>query len=220
MSNLKSLPLVVLSLGLLFALVALWFYIQDRPPAPPDPSPPEVAVEPAYDPPIEEEAEGPPPEPIRRQSVLVYFPGAGLDGLVGEEREIFGTASPGDRAKQILADVVEGPTSEDASRAVPLGTRLLQVYVLEDGVAYVDFTDDLRRGLSGGSMAELLCVYSIVDSLALNVSEIKKVGILIEGRPIETLNGHVDLRRPLPPNRSFFGKKKDGGTIIVRAGDR
>ena len=186
-----SLPLALLGLGLLFALTALYFRIQDAPPAPPEPEPAQLASEAA---PVEPPAEEPggaldaeveeelPQEPLRRQSVLVYFPGAELDGLVGEEREIFGTASPGDRAKQILADVVSGPTSPEAARAVPLGTRLLQVYVLETGVAYVDFSSDLKRGIGGGSMAELLTVYAIVDSVALNVSEIKRVGILIEGR--------------------------------------
>ena len=35
--------------------------------------------------------------------------GRGLDGLIGEPHEIFVTAAPGDRAKQILADLISGP---------------------------------------------------------------------------------------------------------------
>jgi spore germination protein GerM len=87
---------------------------------------------------------------------------------------------------------------------VPPGTRLRQIYVLEDGTAYVDFSVDLRDGISGGSMEEILTVYSIVDSVALNVPEIQRVGILINGEPVESLNGHLDLRYPLSPDLSLI----------------
>lgn len=214
MSRGRAFPIALLAAGLLLALLALWKTMSDRRPAPP---PPETAgaEEQAPDAAQEEEVEL---APLRRQSVLVYFPGVEADGLVGEEREIFGTAAPGDRAKQILSDVLAGPAGAAATRAVPHGTQLRQVYVLDNGVAYIDFSEDLRRGLGGGSSAELLTVYAIVNSVALNVSEIKKVGILIEGRPVDTLNGHMDLRRPLPPNRSYFATEKgDDGSIIVSA---
>lgn len=151
----------------------------------------------------ESEAE-PVDEAMRRLNVLVYFPSGESDALIGEPREIFMTSAPGDRAKQILADLISGPEDERALRAVPRGTRLLQVYVLEQGTAYVDFSAELKRGMGGGSTEELFTVYSIVNSVALNVPEIRRVGILIEGRPVETLNGHVDLRRPLPPDLSII----------------
>ena len=38
------------------------------------------------------------------------------------------------------------------------------------------------------------------SSVVLNIPEIRRVGILINGQPIDTLNGHMDLRLPLPPN--------------------
>jgi spore germination protein GerM len=155
--------------------------------------------------------------PLPRQSVLVYYPRTEWDGLVGEEREIFGTASPGDRAKQILSDLIAGPAGEEATRALPPGTQLRQVYVLDQGVAYIDFSQDLRRGIGGGSTEELLTVYAIVDSVALNVAEIKRIGILIEGKPVETLNGHLDLRRPLPPDRSYIAAAApEGDGILAR----
>ena len=41
----------------------------------------------------------------------------------------------------------------------------------------------------------------------------RKVGILVNGRVLATLNGHLDLRRPLPPDYSLIL-----GSIIVSAG--
>jgi hypothetical protein len=148
--------------------------------------------------------------PLREATVEIYFPSSLQNGLIGEFREIFDTATPGDRAKQIVNDVIGGPTTTDALRALPPGTRLRQVYVLENGNAYLDFTSELTTGIAGGSMSELLAVYSIVDSVVLNVSAIKRVAIMINGRAVETLNGHLDLRRPLPPNMSLIL-----GSIVV-----
>ena len=39
-----------------------------------------------------------------------------------------------------------------------------------------------------------------VTPVVLNVGEIRRVSILINGSPVETLNGHIDLRRSLSPN--------------------
>lgn len=143
-------------------------------------------------------------EPLLRTPVTLYFPSAAGDRLVGEAREILMTAFPGDRAKQILSDLISGPTDPSAIPSLPASARVLQVYVLADGVAYADFSAELRTGIEGGSATEILTVYSIVNSLALNVPEISRVGILVEGRPIDTLNGHLDLSRPLPPDRKLL----------------
>ena len=137
---------------------------------------------------------------IRTATVEIYFPSASGNGLIGEYREIFDTPTPGDRAKQIVADLISGPSTSQALRAVAPGTRLRQAYVVEGGVAYLDFSQELTEGIGGGSQQEILTVYSIVDSVALGVREIQRVVILVNGRPIETLNGHLDLRRPLKPN--------------------
>lgn len=152
-------------------------------------------------------------KPLRTATVEIYFPSASSDGLVGEFRQIFDTVSPGDRAKQIVADLISGPTSDDCLRAVPPNTRLRQVYVLNDGTAYVDFSSALTEGIGGGSMKELLTVYAIVDSVAFGVREVQRVGILVNGRPLETMNGHLDLSRPLKPNSRLIL-----GSVVVDAG--
>ncbi len=136
---------------------------------------------------------------VPQGNVSIYFPSASTSGLVAEAREIFVTPTPSDRIKQIVADLLSGPTGEQGLPAVPPGTRLRQVYVVEGGVAYLDFSSELRS-MTGGSATEMLTVYSIIDSVVANVPEVTRVGLLVEGAPIETLNGHIDLRRPLPGN--------------------
>ena len=143
-------------------------------------------------------------EPLPRREIAIYFPSLSADGLVPESREIFSTATAGDQVKQIVNDLLAGPNGEDADRAVPPGTRLRQVYVLGDGVAWLDFSSELSDGLGGGSAAELMTVYSIVDSIVASVPEVRRVGFLIEGRPVETLNGHLHLLKPLRPDFSWI----------------
>jgi spore germination protein GerM len=139
---------------------------------------------------------------LSSKKVKLYFPSSSSDTLVTEEREIFETASPVDRAKQILAELLSGPAGSGAVAAVPEGTALKQVYVLADGTAYVNFSSELARGMAGGSSDEILAIYAIVDSLALNVPEIRRVAILVEGRGRGTLAGHIDIRRPFRPDRT------------------
>lgn len=183
---------VVVLAALLLLGVACGGGGNDEPVSPPDGEAP-VAAE-------SDDDAGAEPTPIATSNVEIYFPSNNGDGLIGEYREIFLTTTPGDRAKQIIADLISGPTSSDATRALPAGTQLRQVYVLSDGVAWLDFSTELTEGIGGGSTNEVLTVYAVVDSVIANVSEIKQIGFLVNGRPIETLNGHLDLRSPLKPD--------------------
>jgi len=143
-------------------------------------------------------------EPLPRDEVEVFYPSAAGDGLAGERHEIFSTATPGDRVKQIVADLIGGPANPGHARALPAGTRLRQAWVLEDeSVAFLDFSSELAEGVGGGSTNELLTVYSIVNSVVANVDEVERVAILINGRTVESLNGHLDLRRPLAADWSL-----------------
>jgi spore germination protein GerM len=141
-------------------------------------------------------------EPLAKASVTLYFPSASFDGLVAETREIIDTKRPVDRGAQIVAALLDGPKTDGALPAVPPGTTLRQLWVRDDGNAYADFSEELASGASGGSADEILTVYAIVDSLTTNVPAIRRVGILVAGRERETL-GHLDIRRPLPPDLSL-----------------
>jgi hypothetical protein len=52
----------------------------------------------------------------------------------------------------------------------------------------------------GGSLNELLTIYTVVHALTLNLPAITSVQLLVNGKEVDTLAGHVDLRRPLAKN--------------------
>jgi hypothetical protein len=92
------------------------------------------------------------------------------------------------------------PAGPPLVSAVPPGTTLRGVYITERGDAYVDLSGAAVTTHPGGTLGELLTVYTIVDVLTVNLPAIQAVQILIDGKEVATLAGHVDLRQPLAKN--------------------
>jgi len=195
-----------LALGLVASLPACG-RVDRQPEAPATEPQPEAASVPAAG--AADDTASPPQgaAPMAKASVTLYFPSAAGDALAVETREIVETKLPADRGAQIVAALIDGPTTDAALPAVPEGTTLRRLWVENDGNAYADFSEELASGAAGGSADEILTVYAIVDSLTTNVPEIRRVGILVAGRERETL-GHLDLRRPLPPDLSLASPGK------------
>jgi spore germination protein GerM len=143
--------------------------------------------------------------PLATAAVTLWFPSASKDELAPETREIVDVKAPADRGAQIVAALIEGPKTAACLPAVPPGTALRRLWVRDDGNAYADFSEELASSPSGGSADEILMVYSIVDSLTENVPAIRRVGLLVGGHEREIL-GHLDVRRPIPPDPSLAPK--------------
>ena len=85
----------------------------------------------------------------------------------------------------------------------PEDTSLLALYLASDGNVFVDLSEEVTTGHSGGSLDELFTVYALVNALTISVPEITAVQIMVEGREVDTLAGHVDLRQPLEPSLAW-----------------
>lgn len=114
--------------------------------------------------------------------------------LIAVEREVEFGDTPTAQARR-LVEAQLAPADGHMS-AIPDGTKLRNLY-LTGSIAYVDVTGDISRGHTGGSLAEILTVYSLVNVLTENLPAVTSVQILIDGKEVDTLAGHVDLRRPL-----------------------
>ena len=71
------------------------------------------------------------------------------------------------------------------------------------GDLFVDFSPELTARHTGGSLDELFTVYAIVNAATVNLPAITRVQILIDGKEVDTLAGHVDLRNPLAKNLTW-----------------
>jgi spore germination protein GerM len=134
-----------------------------------------------------------------KTAVHLYFVDKGRSYLVAEERVLDQSDDPARFGKTILDALIEGPEQELAP-SLPKTAALNAFYVTPAGVAYVDLAESASTMHPGGGETELLTIYSIVNSLVLNVSAIKMVKVLIDGRESDTLAGHIDLRFPFKAN--------------------
>ncbi len=133
---------------------------------------------------------------IRRQNravVNLYFSDKEKPFLIAENRALIFTDDPVAIGKSIINNLIKGP-KEDLMRTIPVGTKLNAFYITENQTAYVDLTDTIKENHPGGVITEQLTIYSIVNSLILNIPQIDAVKILIDGSESLTLAGHVDLR--------------------------
>lgn len=132
----------------------------------------------------------------------LYFASREGDGLVEELREIEGQGRLLDQMAQTLRELIKGPRT-NALPVIPEEARLNAVYLDDRGVAYVDFSPELVHNHPGGTNAEELTAYAIVNSLAANYSRVAAVQLLVDGAEIDTLAGHLDMRHPVSADFSL-----------------
>ena len=129
----------------------------------------------------------------------LYFTDKSNLFLIAEERVLSQTGDPIHFGQAIMEALIKGPAQKLAP-TIPQNTTLRALYITEEGTCYVDLSADIRENHPGGVATELLTVYSIVNSLILNIAEIEAVKILIEGQESMTLAGHIDLQQPFEAN--------------------
>ena len=139
-----------------------------------------------------------PEQKLVKSIAHLYFINKENTYLVAEKKELVHSEDPIDLAKMIVEGLIKGPL--ELVRTLPPDTRLSALFIDSNNTAYVDFGDTLQERHPGGIRSEFFSVYSIVNSLVLNVPEITKVKILIAGREAQTLAGHIDIRFPFKAN--------------------
>jgi len=137
-------------------------------------------------------------QPRETKIVTLFFLSEEDSLLHPELRQIVTGPSGVQEAEQVVTELIKGSDKGYLS-PLPPETKLRQLFITKDGVAYVDFSKEFMENHPSGSSAELATVYSIVNSLTYNFKPIKKVFILVEGGEKETLGGHISLSRAFVP---------------------
>jgi hypothetical protein len=138
-----------------------------------------------------------------RRIVHLYFSVPDHSGLTAETRELADPGSPAELGKNIVRALIDGPR-EKGERTLPESTVVRNVFVADDGIAYVDFSNMVAEDHPGGVEMEFISIYSVVNSLVLNLEGISAVKLLIGGQESDTLAGHMDLRFPFKANILFI----------------
>jgi spore germination protein GerM len=131
-------------------------------------------------------------------NATLYFGDERSDFLIPEFRTMATIHDPAEKAAALVQELIHGPTARGV-RTVPRQTKIIGSKMGENGLLNLNFSPELVHYHPGGSTAELLTVYSIVNTLTVNIPEIKKVQLLFDGNTIETLKGHFDCSVPVSP---------------------
>jgi spore germination protein GerM len=107
-----------------------------------------------------------------------------------------------EQAREIVAAQI-APVAAPLVSAIPQGTTMRALYLTEGGEAYVDFSREIVSGHTGGTAHEMLTVYTIVNAITENLPAVTGVQVLVDGKEMDTLAGHVDLRNPLGRNAAL-----------------
>jgi hypothetical protein len=134
-------------------------------------------------------------------ATLFYVSEDGLS-LTQVQREVPFSSDVAAQARAIIeAQLTPAPP---AVSAIPADTKLREVFVTGRGDAFVDLSGEVATRHSGGSLDEIFTVYTIVNALTVNLPAIARVQILIDGKEVDTIAGHVDLRHPLVKNLTWL----------------
>lgn len=97
------------------------------------------------------------------------------------------------RAEDLLRALLRVYQQTGAGHPMAAAADIRSIYLVDPGVAVIDlnaaFADQHRSGI----MVEQLTVNSLVETLSANIPGVSRVGILVEGKPRDTLAGHADL---------------------------
>ncbi|HXE95562.1 MAG TPA: GerMN domain-containing protein [Dongiaceae bacterium] len=134
-----------------------------------------------------------------KRSVTLFFAADGTR-LAREAREIDPCEDDISCLKSVIDELLNGPVGE-FDETVPEGTTVDAVHI-EGNQATIEFNQTFSDAMLSGSSAEMLAVYSVVDTVAVNFPRIQKVKINVDGNSRVILR-HLDLSDPLLPDYSL-----------------
>ena len=132
-------------------------------------------------------------KPAEKIGIKVYYPDDNGMKLVAETRTVETTQDG--KYKATLESLLSGTKAKGMVNIIPKKAKLKSVKV-KNGIATVDFSEDLVKNFAGGSTGEEMLAGSIVNTLT-EFPEVKSVQIIIEGKEVDSLAGHLDTSKPL-----------------------
>ncbi len=142
-----------------------------------------------------------------KQKVVLYFSDSNERFLVSEKRYIPKGKNINDQAEELVRALIEG-SKTGSVKTFPKGVQLQSIRIEKGGTAYVSFGKNLVELHPGGSTSEIATIYSLTNTLMSNIPSIKRVKILIDGKKLITIKGHIDTRYPFILNRELIAASK------------
>ena len=138
---------------------------------------------------------------VPMREVQLYFTAPEGTFLVPEPQDIPMCDVDRDCINSLLVSLING-SQQGNFPVLPKETKILGIEV-ENDLVRVDFSKQLVDFHPGGSLTELLSIYSIANSLSESFPYIRQIQILVSGEVRQTLKGHVRIDQPIYANFSY-----------------
>jgi spore germination protein GerM len=135
----------------------------------------------------------------KRRSVTLFFTADGTQ-LTRETRELDPCDNETACLKSVLDELLNGPIGE-LEETVPEGVIVSSLRI-EGEQATIGFNQLFSEAMPSGSSAEMLAVYSVVNTTTVNFPQIQKVKIEVDDNKTGMLR-HLDISDPLIPDYSL-----------------
>jgi spore germination protein GerM len=139
-------------------------------------------------------------------TATLFYASSDGQSLVGVKRDVPLASGVVEQGRQILLTELQA-APQPYIKVIPEGTVLRAFYVTDRGDAFVDLSPEASRAHPGGSLNELMTVYALVNAVTTNLPAVQRVQILIDGKEVDALAGHVDIRRPLTRDISLVRER-------------
>lgn len=138
-----------------------------------------------------------------KQEVTLFFSDANERFLIPEKRFILREKEPEEQAQEMVKALLAG-SKTGLVGTFPEKAELHGVKMEGSDTLLVNFRESLVVNHPGGSAAEMATIYSLTNTLTVNIPVIKRVKILIEGKERESLKGHIGLKNPFTMNQELI----------------
>ncbi|MDR2861056.1 MAG: GerMN domain-containing protein [Syntrophobacterales bacterium] len=125
--------------------------------------------------------------------VVLFFSDENELFLVPEKRYVFKEKNIPAQAKEIVSALINGSKLGNVN-TFPEKARVKDVKLDADQTAHVNFDHDFLKNHTGGTTGEIATIYSLTNSLIHNLPSIQRVKIMVDGKAIPSIKGHVSTQ--------------------------
>jgi germination protein M len=140
-----------------------------------------------------------------QRRVTLYLPKKSKKGVYLAPQTISTEAKGSKLDAALSALLAAGQGKGECAGLIPEGTKLRSPVKVKAGVAVVDLTKQFQENFSGGTMQEALTLNAIAHTVVNNSEgKVKRIRILVEGEPVETLGGAFELGEPFSADSTLL----------------
>jgi len=135
--------------------------------------------------------------------VTLYFSDANERFLSPEKRQIPKEKDLAGQARELVKALLDGSKTQLVN-TFPAHTELQNVKIEAGRKVYVSFNKSFVRNHPKGSTSEMATIYSLTNTLTANLPDLKEVTLLVDGKELPSIGGHIDTRHPFTTNKDLL----------------